>query len=161
LGVGFDLGFDAGAGKVDVKNFGFGAPGGGKMALGAKLDTNTLSLDANVAFTDFHTESYVPPALRAMAAGRLQGRVDARADLARVDLKFVRAKPGGGLPREVRIAGNAQLGADRVKTDGLTVSVTGATATAKGSVNMEKQLIDLGLAVAATDLGKLLDEMGL
>jgi hypothetical protein len=168
LGVGFDLGFDAGKGKVDVKDFRLGAPGGGKLVLGAKLDTNTLSLDADLAFNDFHTESYVPRELRAMGAGRLQGRIDARADLAhksarlpRVDLKFTRAKPGGGLPREVRIAGNAQLGADRVKTDGLTVSVTGATATAKGSVNLDKQLIDLGLAVVATDLGKLLDEMGL
>ncbi len=167
LGIGFDLGFDAGAGKVDVIDFGFGAPGGGKMRLGAKLDINTLSLDANLAFTDFHTESYVPPELRAMAGGRLQGRIDARADLAhksarlpRVDLKFTRPK-AGGLPREVRIAGNAQLAPDRVKTDGLTVSVTGATATAKGSVNLERQLLDVGLAVVASDLGKLLDEMGL
>lgn len=168
LGVGFDLGFDAGAGKVDVKDFTLGAPGGGKLALGAKLDTTTLSLDANLAFNDFHTESFVPRELRAMAGGRLHGRVDARADLARktarlprVDLTFTRAKPGGGLPREVKIAGNAQLGADRVKTDGLTVSVTGARATAKGSVNLDKQLLDLGLAVVAADLAKLLDEMGL
>src|SRR5262245_18161600 len=167
LGIGFDLGFDAGAGKVDVSNFGFGAPGGGKMRLGAKLDTNTLSLDANLAFTDFHTESYVPPELRAMAGGKLQGRIDARADLAqksarlsRVDLKFARPK-AGGLPREVRINGSALLAADRVKTDGLTVSVTGASATAKGSVNLEKQLIDMGLGVVASDLGRLLDEMGL
>jgi hypothetical protein len=168
LGVGFDLGFDAGAGKVDVKDFRLGAPGGGKLALGAKLDTTTLALDADLAFTDFHTESFVPPELRAMAGGRLQGRIAARADLAnksarlpRVDLKFARAKPGGGLPREVRIAGNAQLGADRVKTDGLTVSVTGATATAKGAVNLDKQMVDLGLSVVAADLAKLLDEMGL
>ncbi len=167
LGIGFDLGFDAGAGKVNVDDFGFGAPGGGKMRLGAKLDTNTLALDANLAFTDFHTESYVPPELRAMAGGRLQGRIDARADLARksarlarVDLKFSRPK-AGGLPKEVRITGNALLAADRVKTDGLTVAVTGATATAKGSVNLERQLVDVGLAVAATDLGKLLNEMGL
>jgi autotransporter translocation and assembly factor TamB len=167
IGIGFDLGFDAGAGKVDVSDFGFSAPGGGKLRLGAKLDTNTLSLDANLAFTDFHTESYVPPELRAMAGGKLQGRIDARADLAhksarlpRVDLKFSRPK-AGGLPREVRIAGNAMLSADKVKTDGLTVSVTGATATAKGSVNLERQLIDVGLGVMASDLGRLLDEMGL
>jgi hypothetical protein len=167
LGIGFGLAFDAGAGKVDVNDFGFGAPGGGRMKLGAKLDTNTLSLDANLAFTDFHTESYVPPELRAMAAGRLQGRVDARADLAhksarlpRVDLKLTRPK-AGGLPKEVRIAGNASLSPDRVKTDGLTVSVTGATATAKGSVNLEKQVLDVGLGVVASDLGRLLDEMGL
>ena len=73
LGIGFGLRFDAGGGKVDVDDFGFGAPGGGKMKLGAKLDINTLALDANLAFTDFHTESYVPPELRAMAGGRLRG----------------------------------------------------------------------------------------
>ena len=39
------------------------------MKLDAKLDINTLALDANLAFTDFHTESYVPPELRAMAGG--------------------------------------------------------------------------------------------
>jgi hypothetical protein len=167
LGIGFGLRFDAGAGKVDVDDFGFGAPGGGKMKLGLKLDTNTLALDANLAFTDFHTESYVPPELRAMAGGRLQGRIDARADIAhktarlpRVDLKFTRPK-AGGLPKEVRIAGNAQLGADRVKTDGLTVSVTGATATAKGAVNLDKQMVDMGLAVVASDLARLMGEMGL
>ena len=53
------------------------------------------------------------------------------------------------------------LAADRVKTDGLTVSVTGATATAKGSVNLDKQMIDVGLGVVAADLSRLLDEMGL
>jgi len=167
LGIGFDLGFDAGGGKVDVNDFAFGAPGGGKMRLGAKLDINTMALDANLAFADFHTESYVPPELRAMAGGKLHGRIDARADLAhksarlpRVDLKFSRPR-ANGLPKEVRITGNAALAADRVKTDGLTVSVTGATATAKGSVNLERQMIDVGLGVVAADLGRLLDEMGL
>ena len=167
LGIGFDLGFDAGAGKVDLKDFTLGAPGGGKMGLGVKLDTNTLSLDADLAFTDFHTESFVPPEMRAMAGGKLQGRIEARADLAhksarlpKIDLRFSRPK-AGGLPREVRIAGNASLSPERAKTDGLTVSVTGATATAKGSVNLEKQLVDLGLNVLASDLGRLLDEMGL
>src|SRR4029079_10901775 len=94
-------------------------------------------------------------------------RIDARADIAhktarlpRVDLKFTRPK-AGGLPKEVRIAGNAVLGADRIKTDGLTVSVTGASATAKGSVNLDKQMLDMGLAVVAADLGRLRDEMGL
>jgi autotransporter translocation and assembly factor TamB len=167
LAIGFDLGFDAGAGKVDVKEFGFGAPGGGKLRLGAKLDTNTLSLDANLAFADFQTESYVPTELRAMAGGKVNGRVDARADLAhksarlpRVDLKFTRPR-ANGLPKEIRINGNAQLAPDRVKTDGLTVSVTGATATAKGSVNLERQMIDVGLGVIAADLGRLLDEIGM
>ena len=167
LGIGFGLRFDAGGGKVDVDDFGFGAPGGGKMKLGAKLDINTLALDANLAFTDFHTESYVPPELRAMAGGRLQGRIDARADIAhksarlpRVDLKFTRPKaaglPQGGAHRRQRRAGRRSR-EDR-RADGLG---HGATATAKGSVNLDKQMIDVGLGVVAADLARLLDEMGL
>ena len=61
----------------------------------------------------------------------------------------------------MRIAGNALVSPERVKTDGLTVSVTGANATAKGAVNLDKQVVDLGLAIVAADLGRLSDEMGL
>jgi hypothetical protein len=168
LGLGLDLGFDAGAGKVDVTQFGFAAPGGGKMSLDAHLDTNRLTLQAGVGLAGFHTESYLPAALRATAGGRLDGRIEARADLGkksaqigRIDLRFARAGRGAGLPREVRVHGSALLSPQRVKTDGLTVSVAGADATAKGSVDLDHQLIDLGLAVVAADLGRLLEEMGL
>jgi TamB, inner membrane protein subunit of TAM complex len=167
LDLGLDLGFDGGAGKVDVTHFGFAAPGGGKLSLEAHLDTNRLALQAGLGFAGFHTESYLPPALRAMAGGRLDGRVEARADLGkksaqlgRVDLRFARAS-GGGLPRQVRVHGSALLSPDRVKTDGLTVSVEGAEATARGSVDLDRQLIDLGLGVVASDLGRLLQSMGL
>ena len=167
LGLGFDLGFDGGAGKVDVTKFGFNAPGGGKFGLEAHLDTNRLALKAGLRFTDFQTASYVPPAMRAMAAGKLVGRIDANADLQRksarlgpIDLRFSRPK-ANGLPREVKIGGSASIAPDRIKTDGLTVAVTGATATARGSVNPERQLLELGLQVAAADLAKLLGEMGL
>ena len=167
LGLGFDLAFDGGAGKVDVTKFGFNAPGGGKLGLEAHLDTNRLALKAGLRFTDFQTGSYVPPALRAMAAGKLVGRLDATADLQRksarlgpIDLRYTRPK-ANGLPREVKIGGSASIAPDRIKTDGLTVAVTGATATARGSLNPERQLLDLALQVAASDLAKLLGEMGL
>ena len=168
LGLGLDLGFDGGAGKVDVTNFGFAPPGGGKMALDAHLDTNRLTLLAGVGLLGFHTESYLPAGLRAMAGGRLDGRIDARADLGkksaqlgRVDLRFARAGAAAGLPREVRVHGSALLSPQRVKTDGLTVSVAGADATARGSVDLDRQLIDLGLTVIASDLGKLTAAMGM
>ena len=61
----------------------------------------------------------------------------------------------------MKIGGSASIAPDRIKTDGLTVAVTGATATARGSVNPERQLLDLALQVAASDLAKLLGEMGL
>jgi hypothetical protein len=167
LGLGFELGFDAGAGRVDVSRFGFGASGGGRLDLDAHLDTNRLALDAGLRFVGFHTEGYVPPGLRAMAAGRLDGRIDASADLAhksarvrRVDLRLARAR-AAGLPRTVRVRGAAELSPARVTTSGITVSVAGADATAKGSVDLERNLLALGLQVVAFDLARLLGELGL
>ena len=171
LGLGFDLGFDAGAGKVDVTKFGFGAPGGGRLALEAHLDTNRLALDAGLGLTDFHTESYLPAAIVPLGGGQLAGRIEAKADLgakgkgmsariAKVDLKLLRAR-GGGLPREIRVRGDAFVSPERVKTDGLTVSVPGAQATARGSADLARQLVDAGLSVVAADLGRLLADMGL
>jgi hypothetical protein len=168
LGLGLDLGFDGGAGKVDVTRLGFAAPGGGKMRLDAHLDTNRLMLEAGVEFSGFHTETYLPAGLRSMASGRLDGRIDAHGDLARksaqlgrIDLRFARTGGGAGLPREVRVHGSALLSPQRVTTDGLTVSVTGGNATARGSVDLDRQLVDLGLGVVAYDLGRLLGTMGL
>jgi TamB, inner membrane protein subunit of TAM complex len=167
LGVGFDLGFDAEAGAVDVKNFGFGAPGGGRMDLDAHLDTNRLVLGAGVRLTDFHTESYVPPGMRPLAGGILGGRIAASVDLARksarirrVDLRLARAR-AGGLPRVIRVHGEALISPEVIRTSGITVSVAGADATAKGSVALEKQVIELGIDLAATDLARLLGDMGL
>jgi autotransporter translocation and assembly factor TamB len=167
LGIGFDLGFDAEAGKVDVTKFGFGAPGGGRLGLDAHLDTTKLALDAGVRLEGFHTETYVPPPLRELAAGQLDGRIDATADLAhqsarvrRLDLRLARAR-AGGLPRVVRVHGDAYVSPQVARTDGLTVAVTGAEATAKGRVELAKQAIELSLDVAASQLARLLEEMHL
>jgi hypothetical protein len=167
LGVGFDLGFDAEAGKVDVTKLGFDAPGGGRLALDAHLDTNRLALEAGLRLDDFHTESYLPPPLRGLGGGTLAGRIDASADLAhqsarvrRVDLRLVRAR-AAGLPRIVRVHGDAFVSPEVVRTSGLTIAVTGAEATARGRLSLEKQLVEAGLEVAADDLGALLRELGL
>jgi hypothetical protein len=167
LGIGFDLGFDAEANKVDLVKFAFGAPGGGRLKLDAHLDIEKMGLAATVGFAGFHTESYVPPPLRTLAGGHLDGRVVARGDLKRmsvrlpdVDLKFTRAR-AGGLPRDVRIHGNGQVSAGRAQTDGLTVSVAGANATAKGAVDFERKLVEMGLTVIADDLARLLESLGL
>jgi hypothetical protein len=167
LGIGFDLGFDAEAGKVDVTRFGFGAPGGGRFGLDAHLDTNRLVLDAGVRLDGLHTESYVPPPLRALAGGQLDGRIDASADLGRksarvrrLDLRLARAR-AGGLPRVVRVHGDAYVSPEVARTDGLTVAVTGVEATAKGRVDLTRQALELGLDVAATELARLLEEMHL
>jgi translocation-and-assembly-module (TAM) inner membrane subunit TamB-like protein len=168
LGLGLDLGFDGGAGRVDVTRFGFAAPGGGKLTLEAHLDINRMTARVGLGLLGFETASYLPAGLRAMAAGHLDGRLDARGDLARksvqlgrVDLRLARTGRGGGLPREVRVQGSAALSPERVETGGLTVSVPGATATARGSVDLDRQLVDLGLNAIASDLGALLGSMGL
>src|SRR5262249_18167682 len=68
---------------------------------------------------------------------------------------------GAGLPRTIRVHGDAQASSERVKTSGLTVEVTGATATAKGEVGLSRKTVDLALDVVAADLARLLGEMGL
>ncbi len=167
LGLGLDLAFDGGAGKVDVTKFGLGAPGGGKLGLEAHLDVNTLALDAGLSLAGFHTESYLPRPLRPLGGGRLDGKIDAHADLgkksarlSKIDLRFARAG-APGLPREVRVRGAAELAGSKVKTGGITVSVAGADATARGSFDLDRQLVDLALGVVAADLRRLCGELGL
>jgi hypothetical protein len=167
LGVGFDLDFDAGAGLVDVKRFGFDAPGGGRMNLDARLHTDTLRLTLDARLRGLRTDSYLPAGLRALGAGRLDGRLLASGDLAaksvrikEVDLRLVRAR-GGGLPPWVHLHGQASLSPSEVQTSGLVVDVAGASATAQGEVDLDRQLIKVGLSVVASDLGQLLGDLGL
>src|SRR6185437_5441272 len=143
------------------------AKAGDTLALEAHLDVNRLALDAGLALTGFHTESYLPRALRPLAGGRLDGKVDAHADLGKkaarikkIDLRFARSGPRG-LPREVRVRGGAELTGGQVKTEGLTVSVAGADATARGTFDLDHQLVDLALGVVASDLARLCGELGL
>lgn len=167
LGLGFDLGFDAGAGKVDLTRFSLGAPGGGTVALDAHLDTNTLGLNARLGCTDVDTRSYLPSDLRAMAAGRLNARVEARGNLAKktvrvspIDVRFARPR-AGGLPREAQLSGAAEWRDGKLRTDGLTLAVTGARATMKGTADIEGQRLDVSVGLNAPALPALLREMGL
>ncbi|HEX3697366.1 MAG TPA: translocation/assembly module TamB domain-containing protein [Polyangia bacterium] len=167
LDTGLDLSFDAGADRVAVSNFGLRAPDGGRLALNARLATDTLKLDADLVLHDFRTESYLPAALRAMGGGAINGKVVARGDLARkavtvsaLDLTLARTR-AAGLPRTVRIHGNARVSPEEARTSGLTVEIPGATATAKGSLELERKLVQLGLDVVAFDLGRVLESLGL
>ncbi len=78
--VGLTLAFDGGAGRVNVSRLSLGAPEGGKLSVDAKLDTNTMALGATLAFDGFRTGSYLPADVRAMGAGRLDGRIEAQGD---------------------------------------------------------------------------------
>ena len=165
--IGFDFGFDAGAGLVDLKRFQLEAPGGGRLNLDAQLHTDTLKLQLEARVRDLRTDSYLPPALRAMGAGRLAGHILAHGDLAAkavdvndldLELKRTRAAP---LPPTVRVHGSAHLSPSRVDTSGLTVEIPGASATAKGEMDLDRQLVRAALAVVSVDLGRVLRDLGL
>ncbi len=165
--IGFDFGFDAGAGLVDLKRFQFEAPGGGRFNLDAQLHTDTLKLQLDARLHDLRTDSYLPPALRAMGAGRLAGHIVARGDLAKksvdvsdldIELRRTRIAP---LPPTVRVHGNAHLSPSRVDTSGLTVEIPGASATAKGELDLDRQVVRAALVVLAADLGRVLSDLGL
>ncbi len=169
LGVGFGLGFDGEAMRVSVRDFGFAAPGGGRLTLGATLDATTLKLAADLGLDGFTTDSYVPPAAQPLAGGHLTGRLHADVDLGpagqtvsvkRLDLRLDRRR-AGGLPRTIRVHGEAAVSPARVKTAGLTVEVPGAKATASGEVKLAKQIVGLTLDVAASDLARVLRSLGL
>ena len=165
--IGFDLGFDGGAGAVDVKRLQLDAPGGGRLNLDAHLRIDTLELRLDARLRDLRTDSYLPPALRAMGGGRLSGRLVARGDIGaktvqvnELDFRLVRSR-AGSLPPSVRVHGDARLSPKRVDTSGLVVEVPGATATAKGQLDLDRRLIKAGLTVVAFDLARLLGDLGL
>jgi hypothetical protein len=167
LNLGLDLAFDGGAGVVAVKKLGFEAPGGGRMELDARLAIAALKLKLDARLADLRTDSYLPPELRAMAAGRISGRVEATGDLGakaltldRVDLRLARTR-GGALPKVIRVHGDARLSPSEVRTSGLIVDVTGASATAKGALNVDRDTVNAAVSVVAADLAALLGEMGL
>ncbi len=101
--VGLQLAFDGGAGRVNVNRLTLGAPGGGKLAVDAKLDTTTMGLGATLAFDGFHTESYLPADFRAVGGGRLDGRIEAQGELAKSRLRRGPARAAAG-PRHQRRA---------------------------------------------------------
>ena len=148
-----------------------GAPGGGP-ALDSDAHLDTIAPRARggrAPPTGFHTESDVLAALaRARGRGSLDGRIDAVADLAhqsarvrRLDLRLSRAH-AAGLPRVVRAPWRRlRLPRGRAAPMGSRWPVTGVEATAKGRVLLTKQAIELGLDVVASDLARLLGELGL
>lgn len=168
LGIGFRLGFDGDAMKVAIRDFAFSAPGGGQLQLGATLDATALRLTADVSLVRFATDSYLPPGLADLAAGRLDGRLHADAQLGTqrvairgLDLTLARRR-AAGLPPIARLHGEASLSPARVlRTSGLTVEVPGATVTATGSLALTRQVASLALEVVASDAARLLKSAGL
>ncbi|HEX2658292.1 MAG TPA: hypothetical protein VHU40_08475, partial [Polyangia bacterium] len=167
--VGLHLGFDGGAMKVTVKDFGLDAPGGGHLKLDATLDAIKLKLASDLSLSDFTTDSFVPTGVQPLAGGKLAGRLHADATLGpgtpsvavrNLDLTLTRRR-AGGLPREIRVHGQANLSPTRVNTTGLQVEIPGARATAAGELNPVRQTVALSLDVLAYDLALLLGSLKL
>ncbi|HEY8925961.1 MAG TPA: hypothetical protein VIU64_16365, partial [Polyangia bacterium] len=169
LDVGFRLGFDAGAMRVTLKDFGLGAPGGGHLGLDATLDAAKMTLASDLRLKAFTTDSFVPTELQPIAGGQLDGHLHAdltlppgrpSASVRDLDITLERRR-ARGLPRTIRVHGQAKASPSRVATSGLTVEVPGARATAAGEMNPVRQTVALGLEVLAHDLGRTLGSMGL
>jgi autotransporter translocation and assembly factor TamB len=173
----FDLHFVAQPLEVSTRSFRFNAPDKGQLELGARLwadatrddDHNQepdLVLKSTVAFKNLSTRTYVPKAQQAMAAGSIDGNLDAEFNLAttagriripRLDIRRARA---AGLPRRIGIDGQASFSPTAVETTGIHVRVPGATAQAKGKIDLVKQSMALSLRTAAHNLGQALAPFG-
>ncbi|HEX2658687.1 MAG TPA: translocation/assembly module TamB domain-containing protein, partial [Polyangia bacterium] len=135
----------------------------------ATLDAIKLKLASDLSLSDFTTDSFVPTGVQPLAGGKLAGRLHADATLGpgppsvvvrNLDLTLTRRR-AGGLPREIRVHGQASLSPTRVNTTGLQVEVPGARATAAGDLNPVRQTVALSLDVVAYDLALLLGSLKL
>ena len=168
-GLGLRLAFDGDALTVAVKDLGFTAPGGGRLGLGARLDATSLKLSAEVKLAALTTDSYVPVALQPLLGGTVSGGLRLRAQLGPrgpaiavegLDLRLDRRR-AGGLPRSLRVHGGGSWSPALARTDGLTVEVAGARATARGDVKLARRIVDLGLEVLISDLTRALGGFGI
>ncbi|HET6146686.1 MAG TPA: hypothetical protein VFH68_04085 [Polyangia bacterium] len=104
-GVAGTLTVEPAAGRARLVGLTFASPAGGRLALDAEVDR--LLIQGTLALDHFATAPYLPPFLRPLAGGALDGRVRAALDLVgrtasleRVDLTFTppTRAPGARLP---------------------------------------------------------------
>ncbi len=145
---------------VKVDEMGFKVPEGGNVQMGVRLEG--LQATADVAIKGVVNDAFVPPDLRAMAAGRVNGGISANFDLVKMagevrlkNLSLLRHK-ATGLPRSVSLNGVLAGSAERIDAKGLRISIPGANARIQGRVEVAKQLMALSVAAAAQDLPRAL-----
>lgn len=164
--LGFGLDVELEPLRIAVKDFSLSAPDGGRLAL--ELEFTGNALDTTIKLERLSTRTYVPPALAPLAAGKLDGRLRARASLGDrpsvrldpIDLRFARTGRGP-LPASVGVRGSAFASAERVSTAGLAVRVPGAEARVRGSADVVRRTLEAALRVATTDAAALLRSQGL
>ncbi len=164
-----DLAFDpkskAPAPNTELHELSFSPPDGGRFVLQTSLKDAQLA--AQLRFERFTTDSYVPAPLRKLAAGKLHGRLAARAkfspamdevqsfSLDKLDLSFERTGKAP-LPRSLRLSGRADGSPASLGTSGLRIEVPGGDVEVRAKVNLAKRLVGLGLKLTATNLPTLL-----
>ena len=170
LRLGFDLGFDAGAGQVDVTKL----PARARRAAGAWTstrscnDTLKLALDARPAPTCAPTATCRPrcapmaggPPRRAHRRARRSGAKSVDATRPRL-----RAAPRARRGAAARRCASTATPTCRRRTStrsGLTVEIPGASATAKGADRSRRQLVRAGARRSSPSTSaRVLGELGL
>jgi len=170
-GMQFDPKSKASAPNTKLEELSFSSPGGGRFS--TKLDLTVPRLQTQLRFDHFTVDSYLPPGLRKLAAGKLNGRLSAMAEfdetmsavklgrLSGLDLSFERTGSKRSLPRSLRITGQATASPEQASTSGLHVEVPGAGLDVKGKVEFGKRLLALGLRVGTSNLPHLLASLGM
>ncbi len=153
--------------EAEVKKLVFGDGGSGRAELSGRLRDTVI--DAALALRRMRTEPYLPAALDAELAGRLDGQLSARLDFGKpsldvqhVDLKLDRpalaARQGG---QEVRLHGKARATPSSATTEGLVLELPGAVIRARGRYGVAHQLLGFGLRLTAAQLPRALGAWGL
>ncbi|HEX7597121.1 MAG TPA: hypothetical protein VF518_02840, partial [Polyangia bacterium] len=169
-GLQFDPNSKAPAPNTKLEELSFSSPDGGRFS--TKLDLTVPKLRSQLRFDHFAVDSYLPPNLRKLAAGKLNGRLTATAEfdetmsavkvakLVGLDLAFERTGKQKSLPRSLRITGQATASPEEASTSGIHIEVPGAGVDLKGKVEFGRRLLALGLRVGSTNLPRLLASMG-
>jgi hypothetical protein len=170
-GLQFDPDSKAPAPNTKLQELSFSPPGGGRLV--TKLDLAGPKLQTQIKFDHFTVDSYLPPGLLPLAAGKLHGHINAGADfnetmsavqqgrLSDLNLTFDRTGKAKNLPRTVHITGQATASPEQASTSGLRVDIPGAGVEVKGKVDFGKGLLALGLRMATTNLPQVLATLGL
>ena len=155
---GFHLDAQLATRQVHLRELGFTSPAGGRLLAKAHLDYGRAA--GTVALAHFDAAPYLPPGLRSLAAGTLDGDVEGRVDLDEgtaslngVALTIVRP-PGAAGPCTVRITtarrkgppeprgitvlrlGNARLEDGTLALPRITGQLAGGQVTAAGSLTL-------------------------
>ena len=113
---------------VQVDELSFHSPTGGRFQ--TELHMADDDITAKLALDHFDTGSYLPAGLKKLGAGKAQGRLRIDANigekksvkLSDLNLAYQRTSKGGGIPRSVRVSGQAQASAEMASTQGLHIA---------------------------------------